>query len=373
MLRIVFAVPVLLIAASASADIRVDYVLDGDACVPDQRVIEVQGTRLRVDFGGTAGNISAIVDGTEALAWSLDHDQHTVAQIEIDADAIDFQGDVGQATAHRVDRELDKLAAAQRDAEKQMAAQCEQLKRKGGDCPMMGAMPDIRAMLSPENMARMQQAMAGAGDAEGGAMQMDRVQLQAMLGAGGGSVDPAMQKQMQSLMSGKQQQKQQRKMLAARARQEGVDVKTLQERDAQARQQAQAGARQRLTEHREMGTGTVAGLDCTRYQLEFNGVVTGSECRAEWAALKLDDRDAKGSALTLRLAQQYGQSFAPIQKALGGAVVTDDGFSSSIVLERICVARARETGRATARISREPIAAERFELPSGYAPAFATQ
>jgi hypothetical protein len=367
MSRIAFCIAALSIGHCALADIRIDYELSGQGCVPEQEVIEIQGTRMRIDLAGSSDNTSAIIDGTEALVWSLDHQQHTVMQMEIDADAIDFQTDVGKATATRMDRELDKLDVAQRDAEKQMTEQCARMKRKGQTCPSV-AMPNIREMMSPENMARMQQAMAGSG--QQGAASMDPAQVQALMGAAGTNTDPAMMSKMQALVSSEDMKKLEERALAKRAKEEGVDVETLRAEDAEARSKMHASALEQLTERREIGPSQVAGIACTRYQLERDGAVVGNECRAPLSAFKLAARDAKGSERNLRIADQYSQAFAPVLKVFGGQPQDEEAIRSRIVLEKICVEHEREVGRATVRIARTPISAERFEVPAGYRPAF---
>ncbi|MDZ4812819.1 MAG: hypothetical protein SGI99_09440 [Pseudomonadota bacterium] len=374
MLRTTFAVAALVIGAVAQADIRIDYQLSGTDCEPEQRAIEIQGTHLRMDLGGTMGNSSAIIDGTEALVWNLDHDQHSASQLEIDADAIDFQTDVGKSMGHKVDRELGKLDAAQQDMQRQMADQCAQT--GGKNCSNQPMMPNLREMMSPENMARMQAAMD---QSQAGGTPIDPIQMQAMMaGAGGasgsGAMDPEMQKSMQatmqSMLGGKDMQKMQDKALAQRAKKQGVDVKVLQAEEAKAQQQSRAGAQARLTKRLEVGPDTVEGMACTRYRLELNDRVIGSECRAHWDVFKLDARDAKGSARALRIAEQFGQSFTPMIAALGGPAPQRDQLGSSIVLEQVCLKEDRETGRASVRISRSPISAERFEVPAGYRTGF---
>ena len=374
MLRTAVTVAALVIGAAAQADIRIDYQLSGTGCEPEQRAIEIQGTRLRMDLGGTMGNRSAIIDGTEALVWHLDHDQRSAGQIEIDADAIDFQTDVGKSMGHKVDRELDKLDAAQQDMQRQMADQCAQ--SGGKNCANQAIMPNIREMMSPENMARMQAAMD---QSQAGETPIDPMQMQAMMGGAAsatasGAMDPEMQKSMQaamqSMMSGKDMQKMQDKALAKRAKEESVEVKVRQAEEAGAQQQARAGAQERLTQRLEVAPDTVDGMACTRYRLELNNRVIGSECRAHWDVFKLDARDAKGSERALRIAEQYGQSFAPMMTAFGAPTQEQDQLDSSIVLEQVCLEDDRETGRASVRISRLPISADRFEVPAGYRSGF---
>jgi len=366
MSRVALGIAALLLGRVASADIHAEYALSGEGCMPEQRVVEIQGTRMRIDMGGAAGNVSAIVDGTEALLWSLDHDQRTVLQAEIDPDAVDFQSDVGKALATRTDRELDKVEAMQRDAEAQMAAHCAREKLTGSGCPGMPAMPNLREMLSPENMASLQQAMAGAGP--DGTIQIDPAQMQAMMG--GGTIDPALQSQMQAMMGGEDMQKMQKQILTTRAKEEGVDVATLQARDAEAQQQRRVSALKSQTRRYEVGPDQVADMACVRYQLKRAGEVVGSECRAAWNALKLDARDAKGSERTLRIVEQYGKAFAPVQEVFGAEPDPIDEIGNNVVLEQICFEHGREVGRATVRIDRSPITEERFEVPAGYKPPY---
>ncbi len=361
----VLALATLLTSQSALADFRIDYQLSGVGCEPEQRVIEIKGTRMRIDMGDNQGNTSAIVDGTEAMIWSLDHDQHIAMQIEIDPDAVDFQTDVGKATAHNMEHKLDELDAAQRDMERQMTEQC---KRSGGkDCANQAAMPNIRAMMSPDNMARMQEAMAGMNSTADGSPQIDPAQMQAMIGGtGGAEIDPAMQEMMQSMLGGEDMKEMQRKALAQRAKDEGVDVQTLQAQDAGAAQRMRSSAQRQRGSWRELGPAEVAGIACTRFQLELDDGVLGSECRASWDTLKLEERDAKGSARSLRMAEQFGLAFDPIRQLIGGAATQDKTSGSSIIVEQVCMAQDRETGRATAHISRTPIDEARFEVPPGY-------
>ncbi len=365
MKRFALALATMLTGQSALADIRIDYELSGEGCEPEQRVIEIKGTRMRIDMGDDQGNTSAIVDGTEAMIWNLDHDQRIAMQIEIDPDAVDFQTDVGKATAHNIDHKLDELDAAQRDMEREMTEQCKRSGRK--NCADQAAMPNIREMMSPENMARMQEAMAGMSSAADGSVQIDPAQMQAMMGgAAGAEVDPAMQKMMQSMLGSEDMKKMQRKALAQRARDEGVDVQTLQAQDASTAQRMRSAAQRQRGEWRELGPAVVSGIACTRFQLELDDAVLGTECRAGWAALKLEERDARGSARSLRMAEQFGLAFEPIRELIGTAAAQDQTPHTSIVVEQVCMAQDRETGRATARISRAAIDEARFEVPPGY-------
>jgi hypothetical protein len=297
---------------------RADVSLDFDAaahCAPELRAAYVQGARARFDAAPPGGNrASLIYDGIEQLAWGLDHEQQVVMPIELDDDAIEFQQDVGHATAKRVDRELAEATAALNAA----APACPEREARAGRCvPAPGAV-----------------GMPGL-DAD--AMQAQLAQAQAMMA----QMDPKMLERA------------------------GIDPGQVQDSYRRSQELLEAQARQRRSELvRGLGRRQVAGVECERWERRLDGDLIEAGCDAEPAALALDPRDRRGLEGALRRMQRWSQGFAEIGQRFGADTAPMD--QRGITLELTCFEGGREVGRASARLSRTPIDASRFELPSGY-------
>ncbi|MGH8029765.1 MAG: hypothetical protein ACREO3_07520 [Arenimonas sp.] len=139
----------------ARADGRLDYRVDGD-CPVLFRTIEVAGPRLRFEVTPiSGGQFVSIFDGDEDLVTSLMTDQRKYLRMEVDADAVDYTGDVASSSVKYMDRQI-------AEAKKLMEASCGQ-----GGCPQ-GL--DIEAMMRaamPSTPSIEARATAEVGDAGG--------------------------------------------------------------------------------------------------------------------------------------------------------------------------------------------------------------
>jgi hypothetical protein len=309
---IAIVVPFALLALPlvARADLAITF--DAVDCEPEVRAIYVQGARARFDARHAGNDSSLLYDDVEQLAWGLDHGRRVAMPIEVDDDAIEFQQDVTRATGKRLDRELARADTATREAQAEACAASG-----GGDCAA-AAMPGMPAGYDAEAMqAQLAQAQA----------LMAQMDPKALERAG---VDPA---QLQ------QQLQQTHELMAA--------------------QQQRASS----TVERNLGEQRVAGVACQRWERRRDGELLQSGCDAEPAALGLDARDQRGLEGAITRMMRWSEGFAELGARFGAA---PPERHRALTLEQVCYAGGRETGRTTARISRAPIDAARFELPPGY-------
>jgi hypothetical protein len=290
-------------ALPAQADFAMTYARDG-ACEMEPAAFYVRGAMLRIDSAGG----SALYDGVEQFITYLDHASHTQFQLELDDDALDLQADIGTATGHRLDKHMAR-AQEMMDANRgQMQAACRQMQSQGMACPELPNM-NIDSM-----MARQQQMMA--------------------------NMDPKMLEQA------------------------GLDAEAIAE---QQQMMAQWQAQQQRAQATIVDTGRsehIAGIDCTVREWRLGEEVLEQRCDAPWQALQLDAREQQALQRAVKRMQRWGSTMDPLM-ARFDAPRNDDGAAGP-TLRKTCYQAGQVVGSVSARIAREPLSAELFEIPAGY-------
>jgi hypothetical protein len=314
------------LALPAHADVSLTWTAQGGPCPVEPTALYVQGSMLRADTRQAGMDFSMIYDGVEQLGTQLDHNQRTVYQTEFDDDALDFQGDVAHATGVRVDKEMGKAQVEMEQAKVQMAEQCRELERQGMACPQI-AMPDLSAMMDPENMqALMEQQQAAMA-------QMDPKMLERA------GIDPD---------EVRRQQEQTSALMAAQGRLQGT----------------------RLVG--DLGQHEVAGIACSIWEFRRGDEVVDRLCEAPIANLALDARDQRGLERAWRRIQQMATAWQETGQKIGehfGDGVdasAAEGRERGLVLRKTCFDGARESGSAEVRVVRGPVDASVFTVPPGY-------
>ena len=131
-------VPLMAASAAAHAGTLVAFAPDSGACPVEILGVKIDGGRFRIDTRSQELEGTLLYDHAERLMTSLMHDQRQYMQIEVDEDALDYQGDVATSTGNYMDKQFEKIEA-------QMAQQCADLRKQGMDCPM--ANMDMRGMM----------------------------------------------------------------------------------------------------------------------------------------------------------------------------------------------------------------------------------
>ena len=313
------------LALPARADVTLTWAAEGAPCLVEPTALYVSGPMLRADTRQAGMDYSLVYDGIEQFGTQLDHTQRTVYQMEFDDDALDFQGDVAHATGVRVDKEMDKAQAEIEKAKVQMAAQCAELERRGYACPQV-AMPDLSAMLEPENMQAMmeqQQAMMA---------QMDPKTLERA------GIDP---EQM------RRQQEQTKALFEAQGRLQGTRL---------------VGG---------LGQDEVGGIACDVWEFRRGDEVVDRVCEAPITALALDARDQRGLERAWRRIQKMSEPWQEMGQKMGerfgsGVVASAAPRERGLVLRKTCFDGGREAGSVEVRIDRGAVDAALFEVPAGY-------
>jgi len=137
---------VLLLPSIALADVSLTYPQQAQ-CKSSMSLIQISGSRMRVDSAMEDKKYSMLFDGMEDLITALDHDRHSYHQIEVDEDALDYNQDVMSSTGNYIGNQMNALQA-------QMKEQCAQMQKQGMSCPNIA---DISAMMQTA------QAMSGLG------------------------------------------------------------------------------------------------------------------------------------------------------------------------------------------------------------------
>lgn len=137
--RCAFACASLVVATcGARAGTVVSFETVAGACRGDLLSAKIDGGRFRVDSHTGDQEGTLLYDHAERMMTSLVHRQRQFVQIEVDEDALDYQGDVADSTGNYMNRQMEKVEA-------QMAQQCEQMRKQGMGCPTMGL--DMRGMM----------------------------------------------------------------------------------------------------------------------------------------------------------------------------------------------------------------------------------
>lgn len=141
--------PCILLAGScaAHADTILEYSGNTAGCHADFQRVAVQGSALRIDQAPPQQDFSFAYDGAEKTGVVLDRGHKQFFEMEFDDDAIDFQGDVMNATSNMVNK---KTQQAQ-----------EQIAQASGGRAQFNAGPNGMPQIDPKMMeSMMQQSMA---------------------------------------------------------------------------------------------------------------------------------------------------------------------------------------------------------------------
>lgn len=120
----------------ALADISLKYPQQS-SCKPKVAAMQISGGRLRLDSTMENGSYSMLFDGLEDIITSLDHQGKTYHQIEVDADALDYNKDVMSSTGTFIGNQMNAVQA-------QMKQQCAQMEKQGYSCANM---PDLSTIM----------------------------------------------------------------------------------------------------------------------------------------------------------------------------------------------------------------------------------
>ena len=328
-----------LTTTDAAADATLDYRSSGKSCRGDFDRVLLKDAWLRVDSdqGGHSG--SFIYDGTEKIAIFLDHREHHFMQIEMDEDAVDFNADM-MASLRKMMRNqagFDPFALAK------------------SVCP--GAFDAGQRDAAPDQPINCAPGPSAGTDAKAA----DRKQPAAMMGNGR---MPAMSADNQRMM----EQMLQKQMATLAPEQRAQMQRGLGQADMSgvlgAPQNAAAPAPAPETV-RDSGQTTVEGFACARRLHLRAEQVVRDECFAATAALKLSDRETARLAIIGKVMQSWSHSMLPME---AGEARPPAASADRVLVQRVCFAEGRETGRAGLHIERESIPASLFAPPSGYSP-----
>ncbi|MGH8106282.1 MAG: hypothetical protein ACREO2_08180 [Arenimonas sp.] len=106
-------------------------------CETKMLSIQVAGSRMRIDSPMQGHKFSMLFDGLEDMVTSLDHQNHSFYQIEVDEDALDYNADVMSSTGTYIGNQMNTMQA-------QMKQQCAQMEKQGFSCANM---PDMASMM----------------------------------------------------------------------------------------------------------------------------------------------------------------------------------------------------------------------------------
>ena len=311
----------LLASATAHADARIDYTLQGD-CSVEPSALQISGSRMRIDHEIAGHPGSSLFDGLEETMVYLDHERRRYHEVAVDFDATDYTADVARSSMNYLDKQMEEV-------QQQMEENCRQAEKQGMACPQQGAM-DIEAMMA---MAQgMQAAQSGDGGAANSAQEIDpETLMQAMQGqarqqmqAGGGTPD------LRAL-----QQAQRPQVVAVVVSDSGKDE-------------------------------TVAGASCRWFEEHRGSVLLRAQCFADPATLPLPERDLAGMRRALGVLQGFGDAFAPIKQRFAPASESAARPQGVLLSQRCYDPAGALRGTAIATIRQVPIEAEALEIPPGY-------
>jgi len=330
--------------ALAFADDTLAYRSEG-GCNGDFDRIELKSYFLRFDAGSGGRASSMIYDHSEKLAYFIDHGSHTFMETELDEDAIDLQGDIMKSLRTKMRHEGGddpfEMAKSLCPGMSASAGSRDRLPDEPVDCgngitvggPMMGA--DGKPMSRDEMMAAMKSGRMPALDANTQAMMQkmmeqqmarmtpeQRAQMQRGLAGGGAPMMPGMPN-----MGAPQ--------APAPPQPERID--------------------------RDAGEADVGGIACARREHLRGGELVREDCYTTAAGLHLGEVETRRIARFTKAMRAWSKSLVPD----GMQPEADD----RVLVQRICYAGGRESGRATLAIDTAPIAESRFEVPAGYKPA----
>jgi hypothetical protein len=332
--------PLALATTDAAADATLDYHSSGKGCRGDFDRVLLKDTWLRVDSnqGGHSG--SFIYDGTEKLAIFLDHREHHFMQIEMDEDAVDFNADM-MASLRKMMR--NQAGFDPFDLAKSVCPGAFDAGQRDGA-------PDQPLNCTPDPIAA---GMHGkAADRRQRATTLDNSRMPAMSADNQRMMEQMLQKQMATLAP---EQRAQMQRGLGQADMSGV-------LGAPKNAAAPAPAPETV---RDSGETTVEGFACSR-RLHVRGEqVVRDECFATTAALKLSDRETARLASVGKVMKSWSHSMLPMDAEGAPPQATS---ADRVLVQRVCFAEGRETGRASLHIERESIPASLFAPPSGYSP-----
>lgn len=310
----------LVVSATAHADARIDYTLQGD-CSVEPSALQISGSRMRIDHEIAGHPGSSLFDGLEETMVYLDHERRRYHEVAVDFDAADYAGDVATSSMKYLDRQMEKV-------QQQMEENCRQAETQGTGCPQQGAM-DIQAMMA---MVQGMQAAQSGDDAAGNSAQ-----------------EPDPEALMQAMQGQARQQLQ-----------EGGGAPEL-----GALQQAQRPQRVAVIVSDSGRDETVAGASCRWFEEHRGGVLLRAQCFADPATLPLPERDLAGMRRALAVLQGFGDAFAPVKQRFA----PDSGSArpQGVLLSQRCYGQdGALRGTAVATIRQVPVADEALEIPSGY-------
>jgi hypothetical protein len=311
----------LVASATAHADARIDYTLQGD-CTVEPSALQISGSRMRIDHEMAGHPGSSLFDGLEETMVYLDHERRRYREVAVDFDATDYTADVAKSSMNYLDRQMEKV-------QQQMEENCRQAEKQGTACPQQGAM-DIQAMMA---MAQgMQAAQPGDGAAGTSAQEMDPETL------------------MQAVQGKARPQNH-----------EGGGTP-----DLRALQQAQRPPLDAVAVSDSGKDETVAGAICRWFEEHRGSVLLRAQCFADPATLPLPERDLAGMRRALAVLQGFGDAFAPIKQRFAPASESA-ARPQGIVLSQRCYGQdGALRGSAVATIRQVPVADEALEIPPGY-------
>jgi len=104
------------------ADVLLEYADAGNACHGDFARVAMSGARMRVESPPPNGDYAMVYDGAEKLAVTLDARNRSYAEVEMDADALEYQADVMSSTSTMMEKKLAAVPGMNRPSANDMSA-----------------------------------------------------------------------------------------------------------------------------------------------------------------------------------------------------------------------------------------------------------
>lgn len=322
------AFALLLAAGSAHAGTVLEYDVTG-TCATEFTRMQFDGLYARIDQSMPGSSMSTIFDDSEQLAHMLMHDTRNVMTMESDADAVDFQSDVGKSTLHFAGNQTRALTGMDNN---QMMEQARAM--QAAACPEMADMgfadPDY-ADAAQRCAEQMQQQHAGGRGSRPDMVGALAAQSGARGRAGGGA-------------------------------QRGLAIPS----PAQA-QLPSAGAStwSTTTTDRDGGTETIGGLACRTETMRRGDTVLREQCVIAVEDLALDASAMRRIKRIVSVGQGMGEGISQVYPEMD----PDRDQPASLPLRRTCYAGGRQTGTATLRIRKDvALPPDIFAIPQDYTP-----
>lgn len=139
------------------ADVLLEYADAGNACHGDFARVAMSGARMRVEPPPPGDDYAMVYDGAEKLAVTLDARNRSYVEIEMDADALDYQADVMSSTSTMIEKKLAAVTAMNRASANDVSA--------SSDPPMTAKMQRLMEQsmrdMPKEQREQMQNALQG--------------------------------------------------------------------------------------------------------------------------------------------------------------------------------------------------------------------